>query len=83
MRYIPVVPQDGAPELLLANQAGLQMLETTAAKLSELSWTQTIPSEEARTVTLAAMSQAVQQVRHYCHKSVHLLSMPRLRLECD
>lgn len=52
--------QAAVPELLLANEAGLEMLGCTAAQLCELSWASTFEDEEGQRVATVAMMKAMQ-----------------------
>eukprot|EP01018_Ginkgo_biloba_P031257 Gb_18240 [translate_table: standard] len=52
------------PEYVFANQAGLDMMETTAASLPELSWMKTI-TENERETAYKDLFQVMQQVDGY------------------
>jgi len=55
-----VYPQAAVPELLLANEAGLEMLGCTAAQLCELPWASTFEDEEGQRGASLAMMTAMQ-----------------------
>lgn len=56
------------PEYVFANQAGLDMLETTAASLPGLPWLKTIPENEKHAAykdLLQALQQVDGKILHY------------------
>ncbi len=53
--------QQGLPEFTFANQAGLDMLETTSGALQDLSWEKTL-DENGRKTAYNDFTQVLQQV---------------------
>lgn len=73
---IVCVAWKAAPELLFANQAGLEMLETTAVGLSDIQW-EKLYDEEGTKTAYAAFSQVMQQGYAYLPSGILMSSTGR------
>jgi homeobox-leucine zipper protein len=61
MCFVCDIKQQGLPEFMFANCAGLEMLETTSGALQELPWEETL-DENGRKTAYADFTQVLQQV---------------------